>query len=314
MKIVRSLAALPHEKNSVVTVGTFDGVHVAHREIIRDVVNRARTREGRSVVVTFDPHPKEVVPSSKGPVSLLTTLEERITLLGSLNVDLLYIIAFTREFSLLTATEFYRTYVVEGVGVGEVVVGYDHMFGRNREAGIEELLAMGRTFDFSVFAVHPYSVDGALVSSTRIRRLLLAGDVEHARELLTVPYQLRGIVVHGDGRGSKIGFPTANLDLADPKKVVPGRGVYAVGVAIGGKVWGGMLNIGVRPTVSDSGTMMIEVHIFDFSGNLYGQSLSVSFYRKLREERRFPSLEDLTAQLREDRVQALRAVAEFVKI
>ncbi len=313
MIVVRTPSATARNQNSVVTVGTFDGVHVAHREIIRDVVQRARTREGRSVVVTFDPHPKEVVASVKGPVRLLTTLDERIAVLEALGVDLLVVIPFTKEFSRLGSREFYRTYVVEGIGVSEVVVGYDHMFGRDREAGIDELVHMGKEFDFSVFAVHQVMMDGQPVSSTRIRNALAAGDVDHAAGMLGAPYSMTGDVVTGDRRGATIGFPTANIRPLDPRKVVPGRGVYLVSVRIGSETRFGMLNIGVRPTVTDGSTETIEVHILDFSGELYGARLSVSFLRKLREERKFGSVGELKDQLQRDREASRVFVAELIR-
>ena len=311
MTIVRLPAQPVHDRNSVVTVGTFDGVHVAHREIVREVVNRAHMREGRSVVVTFDPHPKEVVTSVKGPVKLLTTLEERIASFEPLGVDLLVIIPFTLDFSRLGSHEFYQQYIVEKIGVSEVVVGYDHMFGRNREAGIDELVHMGKEFGFSVFAVAPLAVDGEPVSSTRIRKALAAGDIERSRRLLGASYSLTGDVVGGDRRGGAVlGFPTANIKPRHDKKIIPGNGVYVVSVTVGGQQRFGMLNIGVRPTVTDDAKETIEVHIFDFSGDLYGAPITVSFLRKLREERRFASLQDLVDQLHRDREQSLLYLSE----
>jgi len=313
MRVLHSLSEISRDKNSVVTVGTFDGIHRAHQEIIRELVNRARMREGRSVLITFDPHPKEVVASTRGPVRLLTTLEERIALLEPLNVDLIFVIPFTLEFSRLTSEEFYRQYVVNGMGVSEVVVGYDHMFGRDRAAGIDELVHMGRYFDFSVFAVHAYAVDGETVSSTRIRKALSAGDVEHAERLLGRPYTLAGTVVSGDRRGATLGFPTANIQPLSEKKVTPANGVYIVAVTIGSERRYGMLNIGVLPTVTDGKNLTIEVHLFDFSGELYEKEIAVSFLRRLRDERRFSSLGELTDQLHRDREESLRYIASYVK-
>ena len=314
MRIVRSLSEISRNKQSVVTVGTFDGIHRAHQEIIREVVNRARMWEGRSVVVTFDPHPKEVVTSTRGPVKLLTTLDERIARLEHLQVDVLLILPFTPQFSRLSSREFYQQCIVEGVGVSEVVVGYDHMFGRNREAGIDELVHMGKEFGFSVFAVHAVTVDGEAVSSTRIRKALAAGDLEHAMRLLGEPYSLSGLVVPGDRRGATLGFPTANIRPASEKKIVPARGVYLVKAAFGKDLRYGMLNIGVRPTVSEGTNETIEVHLLGFSGDLYGTTIKVWFLRRLREERRFSSLQELTAQLHRDREDALRYIAEFAEV
>ncbi len=314
MRIVRELSGVVRDKNSVATVGTFDGVHRAHQEIIREVVNRARMREGRSVVITFDPHPKEVVSSTKGgEVRLLSTMEERIALFENLKIDLLFSIPFTLEFSRLGSHEFYGRYVVNGVGVSEVVVGYDHMFGRDREAGIGELVKIGQEFDFSVFAVHPYTVEGETVSSTRIRRALAFGDLPRAEKMLGYPYRLSGRVVRGDGRGKTIGFPTANISPDSLRKIVPARGVYVVAAEVRGRRQYGMMNIGVRPTVTAGVAETLEVHLFDFSEELYGDTVIVTFLRRLRDERRFAGVEELVRQLGRDREDSLRVLAEQKK-
>ena len=304
MKVVRTVGELSRNPNSIVTVGTFDGVHLAHQEILREVVRRAGQRRGRSVVITFDPHPKEVVTSPRGNVLLLTTLEERLSRMDELGIDLVYVIRFTVEFSRLTAREFLEHHVQGSVGVAEVVIGYDHMFGRDRLAGKDELEAMGRELGFAVDAIAPLLVDGDPVSSTRIRKSLGAGDVERASRFLGRPYKLAGTVMAGDGRGRKLGFPTANLVPLEGRKVVPRRGVYLVGVTAGGQKRFGMMNIGVRPTVVARGAETLEVHILGFDGDLYGTSLEVAFLRRLRDERRFGSEAELERQQREDESRA----------
>ena len=313
MKIVRSIEQIDHELNSVVTVGTFDGVHLAHQEIVREVVNRARMKEGRSVVVTFDPHPKEVVGKKEDPVQLLSTLDERCELLSKLNIDLLYIINFTYAFSRLSSREFYEGEIVRGVGASEVVVGYDHMFGRDREAGIEKLVRMGQEFNFSVFAVHPYKVDGKTISSSLIRRALTAGDVESAQRFLGYPYTLSGTTIHGDGRGKTIGYPTANIKPSSGKKVVPGNGVYFVGVLWSGTQYFGMMNIGTRPTITETGERTIEVNIFDLEADLYGETLTVTFLRRLRDELKFSSITELVEQIDRDKENCMKYMAEHAR-
>lgn len=304
MRIVRSLDPGLFDPNSVVTVGTFDGVHLAHRQIIERVVGRARERAGRSVVVTFDPHPKEIVRSAQGAVGLLTTLDERCERLSELGVDLAVILRFTREFSRLTAEEFYTRYLVRGVGLSEVIVGHDHMFGRDRQAGQKELERLARAFGFGVSVVPPLAVGGDIISSTRIRRALAAGAVERAGAMLGYPYRLRGTVVRGDGRGAALGYPTANLDMSGVPKIIPARGVYAVDVEAVGIRTGGMANIGVRPTFSDGDRETIEINLFDTVTRLYGKTVCVGFVERLRDERKFTGAEELVAQLAEDERRA----------
>ena len=309
MKVIRSVAEAHKDLNSVVTVGTFDGVHCAHQEIIREVVRRARDRKGRSVVITFDPHPKEVVASPKGSVQLLTTIDERVALLESLGVDLLLVIWFTFEFSRISAEAFYKDYIVNGVGASEVVVGYDHMFGRDRQGTVRELEEMGRKYGFSLVTVPPFQVAGEVVSSTRVRKALAAGDIEHAAALLGRPYSLQGRVVEGDRRGAQLGFPTANIHPEPANKVIPAHGVYVVRVHIAGEQKFGMMNIGVRPTVAAGLAETLEVHILDFDRNIYGALINLEFLRRLRGERKFGSLAELTAQLETDREETRRFVA-----
>jgi riboflavin kinase/FMN adenylyltransferase len=304
MIVAHSVKETGRDPGSVVTVGTFDGVHLAHAEIIREVVSRAKMREGRSVVITFDPHPKQVVGATGGSVELLSTIAERVDLIGMLGVDILLVLEFTYAFSRIRPRDFYRSYVVEGTGVDEVIVGYDHMFGRDRGAGINDLLKMGKEFDFSVFAVHPFTVEGVTVSSTVIRKALGAGDVERASRFLGRPYSFSGTVVRGDGRGKTIGFPTANIRPVSASKIVPAHGVYAVSVRIGNEQHYGMMNIGFRPTVATVPAETIEVHLFDFDRDIYGEQVAVSFLRRLRDERKFDSLSDLVEQLGRDREEA----------
>jgi riboflavin kinase / FMN adenylyltransferase len=307
MNIIRSLEGMRYVKNSVITVGTFDGVHLAHREIIREVVNRARMREGRSVVVTFDPHPKSVVASARGPVQLLSTPRERVALLSTLQIDELVIIPFSYEFSRIGARAFLKDILGGIFGVSEIVVGYDHTFGRDREAGTQDLVALGRDLDFSVFAVHPLTLDGETISSTHIRRALMAGDLERAERMLGYPYQLTGTVVNGDHRGRTIGFPTANVMPEDPHKLVPANGVYLVAVDVAGTQGYGMMNIGVRPTVTSGILRVIEVHILDFDRDIYDETITATILKRLRDERKFSSLEELTGQLARDRDAARQA-------
>ncbi|MBI3765876.1 MAG: bifunctional riboflavin kinase/FAD synthetase [Ignavibacteriales bacterium] len=306
MIVVRSVQELTHDKNSVLTVGTFDGVHLGHRSIIKELVTRARSHHGRSVIVTFEPHPREVV--GRGPIKLLTPLEERLDLIGQLAVDITVVLEFTYEFSRQTSQEFYERYAVRGVGVSEVIVGHDHMFGIDREGGIQELQALGKTFDFSVAVVEPVSIDGEAVSSSKIREMLLQGDVERAEIFLGRPYSITGNVVQGDRRGTQIGFPTANLDPVHSFQLIPAEGVYCVSVLVGENQYYGMMNIGTRPTFHTELKRTIEVNIFDFNKIIYGSLLRVQFLKRLRPEKKFLSQDELITQLRQDRAQCMNYI------
>jgi riboflavin kinase/FMN adenylyltransferase len=224
----------------------------------------------------------------------------------------LVVIEFTFEFSRLKFHEFYERYLVKKIGVSEVVVGYDHMFGRNREGTTEDLVHMGQEFGFSVIALQQYTVDGEVVSSTQVRQAIGAGNMERAKKFLGYDYQMRGTVVQGDGRGRTIGYSTANIEPDSPSKLIPAKGVYFVGVQLDEKKYFGMMNIGVRPTITEEMRRTIEVHIFDFDADIYGRRPVISFLKRLRDEQKFASLEDLVNQLGADKTMSLKYLAEHV--
>lgn len=309
MITVSRLSDIPYVKNSVVTVGTFDGVHLAHQALLRDVVERARARDGRSVVVTFDPHPKEIVTGS--PMQLLTSLEERQQICEQIGIDVFFRIEFTYDFSRQSSRDFYLRYVVQGCGVSEVVEGYDHHFGRDREGSIEALLGLGREFEFSVAALKPVYVDEEIVSSSQIRQHLLHGRVDRASRLLGRPYGISGTVIRGDGRGRKLGYPTANMHMSSSRKLIPSNGIYGAHVDIGGPLHFGMVSIGVRPTFFEQGVRTVEVNLLDFDGDLYGRTISVQFLKRLRDERKFENAEHLIEQMRKDEQESRKLKAEF---
>ncbi len=308
MNVARSLADLPGGRPSVVTVGTFDGVHAGHRSILEQLVTHSREQGIRNVVVTFTPHPRTVV--KRGPVALLTTLEERLALFAECGVENTLVIEFTFEFSRQSPEEFILNTIVP-IGTREMIIGYDHLFGRDREAGTHELRVMAHEHGIDAVVVDPVHIGGAVVSSSSIRRQLDAGDVAGARAALLRPYALTGQVVRGDGRGSTLGFHTANVAVADPEKLVPANGVYAVTASVRGKEMQGMMNIGFRPTFERNDARTLEVHLFDFSETLYGESITVRFYQRLRDERKFSSAEELVRQLRMDRDQARTILQEL---
>lgn len=299
------LEHIERAENSVVTVGTFDGVHEGHRALMEALVKKAKERNARSVVVTFNPHPREILDHNSNKIRLLTTLQERGDILKELGVDVLLVIPFTRDFSLLSSEEFVRDIVYKEVGVSEFVIGYDHHFGKDRTGTIETIEKLGNELGFSSYVVSKKEMGDITISSTTIRKELREkGDVEQAAKLLGRNYILNGVVIHGDERGRTIGFPTANLKPEHPNKIVPKKGVYAVKARVGDKWFGGMMNIGVRPTFEGSSNTL-EVHIFDFDQMIYGQTIQIRFIKRLRDEQKFKTVGELVAQLEKDKESAL---------
>lgn len=299
---------ITHDDQSVVTVGTFDGVHRGHQAIIEYLRRRAEDQSGPSTLVSFDPHPRSVVHGDDVP--LLTTVAERADLLEDLGLDRFVVIPFSMEFAQLSPEAYVRDVLVQRIGVQEITVGYDHRFGKDRAGDVDLLRELGATHAFEVDVIPPQEVDRDVVSSSSIRTLVgEEGAIEQANERLGRPYRLKGIVAHGEGRGRELGYPTANLALEDARKLIPKRGVYATTVTLpDGRQEGGMMNIGRRPTF-DEMDVTVEVHLLDFEGDLYGEQLSVQFLRRLRDEQKFQSAEALTAQLSEDE-QRCRTVVE----
>ena len=299
--------SLRPDRQSVVTTGTFDGVHVGHRAIVRYLVERAAEVGGVATVVTFDPHPREVLTGH--PVPLLTTLDERADALEALGVERFVVVPFSRDVSLLEPEAYVRDVLVGRVGMREIVIGYDHRFGRKARGDRALLESLGRDLGFSVDVIPEQVLGDVTVSSTEVRRQLAeAGDAAQAARLLGRPYRITGTVVRGDGRGRTIGVPTANVEPADPRKLVPKTGVYAVRAVLpDGSEAEGMMNVGRRPTFGAGGARTIEAHLFDVEADLYGRRLAVDVVARLRDERRFDGADALVRQLADD-AEAARAV------
>jgi len=308
MKFERGLEQLVRDPRSVVTVGTFDGLHRGHQAVLAYVRAQAQQRGGISTVLSFDPHPREVLRGE--PVPLLTTIEERAALLEAFGIDRFIVLPFTPELAAMSAIDFVEQVLVGRIGLQAVCVGYDHTFGRNREGNVALLEALGPRYGFAVDVIPPQVVNDRTVSSTLIRQLLLRdGAVEQAARLLGRPYSLQAVVVRGDGRGRLIGFPTANLHAAHPRKIIPRNGVYAVRVWLADQPsWlGGMMNIGMRPTF-EGDRRTLEVHILEFEDNLYGKLMRIDFIARLRDEQRFETVEALRAQLFRDRQRCIEVL------
>ncbi|MES2691139.1 MAG: bifunctional riboflavin kinase/FAD synthetase [Bacteroidota bacterium] len=304
MKVYRSLEELPQIKNAIVTQGTYDGVHAAHKVILDRVKQIAKEKNGETVVMTFDPHPRMVLFPDDHGLRLLNTLDEKIAALEQEGIDHLLIIPFTKEFSRLTSLQFIRDIIVNKIGTKVLVIGYNHRFGKNREGSFEHLKEYSGLYGFDVEEIPEQDIDEIAVSSTRIRKALEEGDVLLAAKYLGKPYTITGLVTKGKQLGRTIGFPTANIKVEDPNKLIPANGVYAVKVFINTRTFNGMLNSGVRPTV-DGLTHTIEVHLFDFNEDIYDQTIKVAFVDKLRDEKKFDGLDALTNQLQKDKLHAL---------
>ncbi|MBC7923290.1 MAG: bifunctional riboflavin kinase/FAD synthetase [Ferruginibacter sp.] len=302
MKVYQGLDAFQRLPLAVVTSGTFDGVHVGHQKILSRLHEASRQYRGESVVITYWPHPRLVVSDSSQDLKLLSTIDERIETLAGLRIDHLLIIPFTRDFSQLSSEEFVSRILVE-IGTKRLIIGHDHRFGRNREGSFESLRDHASRYGMDVEEIPRQDIEAVGVSSTRIRNALLEGNVTVASQHLGRPYCLKGVVMKGNQLGRTIGFPTANVQVPEPYKLIPADGVYAVRVAYQDQLYDGMLNIGVRPTVSGT-TRTTEAHLFDFDREIYGQEVTVYLVDRLRDERKFAGLPELKEQLANDRQRA----------
>jgi len=300
MKIFRNLEKSNYDKHSIVTVGTFDGVHKGHRVVIDKLHDLKEKFGGRSVVVTFEPHPQLILRNRSTEIKLLSTTHERLEMFQILGVDVVYVLKFTEEFSSTSAEEFLKKYLVDGIGMEHLVLGFDHSFGKNREGNFESLNALTEKYGFDLYKVEEFKGESK-INSTSIRNLLMNGDLEGAREILGGDYSFEGTVVTGDKRGSTIGFPTANLKVMDAHKLIPKNGVYFVKVIVEHGEYFGMMNIGYRPTVSTGNEIFIEVNIFDFDKDIYGKKIKVVLKEYIRDEKKFNSLEELVKQLNIDK-------------
>jgi len=305
MNIYKDVNDISKDDNTVISVGTFDGVHRAHRQIIGSVVRLAQEKNARSLIITFDPHPQEVLRMRIPDIKLLTTVEEKLRFFQQLGVENVFIIKFTLEFSRTPARDFYEKLICGKIGLSDLVVGFDHGFGRDREGNLRMLAGLGKELNFKLHKIEEIDVDHERISSTAIRKHLAHGEIEDANHLLGYEYGFGGIVVEGDKLGENLGFPTANIKPLAENKAMPKDGVYCVKVDVIGETHYGMMNIGYRPTVSEGKTKSIEVNIFDFDKNIYGERIRISFLKRLRDEAKFASKEELRKQMELDRKKSL---------
>jgi len=296
------------EKTSIVTIGTFDGVHIGHKEIIKSLVKNAHSNEDKSVILTFYPHPRLILQQGID-LKLITTLQEKISLLEKTGLDYLIIEPFTKEFSRLTALDFVRDILVRELKMKKLVIGYDHHFGRNREGNFEQLQEYGKVYGFEVEEIPAQDIQNISVSSTKIRKALEEGNIEKANIYLGYEFMITGRVIHGRGLGTKWNYPTINIQLEEKYKLIPKAGVYIVKTILNNMNVFGIMNIGFRPTVGGK-HQTIEVHLLDYNADLYGANIQVQLFYRLRDEQKFSSVDKLITQIKQDEKKARELIAK----
>lgn len=309
MKKVENIIQNCSKQPTIITIGTFDGVHIGHQKIIQKLTKTAKKSNLQSVVLTFFPHPRMVLQQD-ADIKLLNTIDERLQILNSFGVQHTLVKTFTKDFSNLSAYDFVKTILVDELNAKQIIIGYDHHFGKNRSADINDLKRFGKQFNFEVKEIPEQDIDDVAVSSTKIRKALESGDISTANLYLGYPYFLTGMVIKGKGLGRQIEFPTANIHIKETYKLIPKNGVYVVKSTINGVLYFGMLNIGTNPTVGGK-HQSIEVHFFDFDTDIYDQKIKVELLERLRDEHKFESVEALKNQLKKDKVNAKLFIADY---
>lgn len=309
MKTYNSIPNYHSTSKTIVTIGTFDGVHIGHQKILEKIVQNAKVLNCESLVLTFFPHPRMVLQDST-TIKLLNTVDEKSLLLEKIGIDTLIIHPFDKEFSRLSAEEFVKTILVDKFNIQKIIIGHDHRFGRNRTANIDDLIQFGKEYNFEVEQISVEEIDAVAVSSTKIRTAILDGDITLANEYLGYEYFFSGDVVKGKQLGRTIGFPTANIHIKEDYKLIPKNGVYIVKSSYEGKTLFGMMNIGTRPTV-DGENQTIEVYFFEFNKEIYNETLTITILKRIRPEIKFNSLDDLKSQIEKDKIFTLNYLSDL---
>jgi len=310
MNIFKSIDEINKDENTVLTIGTFDGIHKGHKYLFDKLKLYSNQNNLRNVVITFEPHPRTVV--SDFQIQLLTTLEEKAELLSQLGIDNLLVINFSKEFAEQTSEEFITNIICNKIGVKHIIIGHDHKFGKNRNGDDIELIELGEKNNFTVECLDAIKNDENIISSTKIRNALLAGDVQNANMLLGRNYCFHGIVVKGVSRGKILGFPTANINVADKNKLIPKNGVYIVKAYVEDEIVYGVMNVGLRPTFEDTIDVVIEAHLFEFNKNVYDKDIKIELLNRIRDEQKFNSKEELIYQIGKDKKQAIQFVGKII--
>ena len=306
MKIFNNIQSYSPEKESILTIGTFDGVHIGHNKILTKLVEESKKNNLSSLIMTFFPHPRMVLQKSQ-EIKMIDTIDEKIHLFEKTGVDNLIIQPFDENFSKIRAKEFVEEILVKKLKIKHIIIGYDHRFGKDREASVEDLKKFGLNYMFTVEEIAAQEIHSIAISSTKIRNAILKGEIKKCNEYLGRNFMLTGEVVHGDGLGKKINFPTANIEIIDTYKIIPKNGVYLVKTIINSEIYFGMMNIGVRPTIGGK-NKSLEIHFFNFKDNIYNKTISVEIICKIRDEEKFSSIDELKIQLKKDEQFCLKLI------
>ena len=304
LKIFNSIQSFTTQSKTIVTLGTFDGVHLGHKKILEKVIASSKNLNAESVVLTFFPHPRTVLQSTE-EMKQLNTIDEKIVLMNELGIDNLVIHPFNKDFSRLTAEEFVKNVLIGQFNIKKIIIGHDHRFGRNRTADINDLIEFGKEYDFEVEQISAEEINEAAISSTKIRNALNEGNIDLANQYLGYEYMISGKIIEGKKLGRTIGFPTANIFVEENYKLIPKSGVYIVKVNVLEKAFFGMMNIGTNPTTDDSKNQKIEVNILEFDDDIYNKSITIHFLKRIRDEKKFDTLNDLKNQLNLDKEATL---------
>ena len=308
MKIYKSISDFFCTKKTIITIGTFDGVHIGHKKILEKISQHSNQNKFESIVLTFFPHPRIVLQTGLD-MKQLNTINEKVSLIRNVGVDNLVIHPFDKAFSQLTAEDFVKQVLVDKFNIHKIIIGHDHRFGKNRTANIDDLISFGKKYDFEVEQITAEEIEEVAISSTKIRNALLEGNIKLANQYLGYNYTINGIVIKGNQLGRTIGFPTANIEIKEDYKLIPLNGVYIVKTLINNQIVFGMMNIGTKPTVGGI-SQSIEVHLFDFNDDIYDKTIEISFLERIRDEQKFESIEFLKKQLSDDKLQSLKFISE----
>ncbi len=308
MKILNGFENIVLDQCSVISIGTYDGIHAGHKKVITKLVQDAKEHQCLSVVITFSPHPRLVLYPEQKDLKLIDTEEEKFDKFRKMGIDVLIVIPFSKEFAATSYIHFVEEFLVKKLSIRKFVLGKDHRFGKHREGNLEAMQNLAETYNFTIDYVSTYEFEGIEVSSTKIRKAIVIGDIEKANKMIGDYFSLEAHVIEGRKIGQHIGFPTANLEIENPYKLIPPEGVYAVIVLYDDKKYKGMLNIGKNPTVSNDANLKTEVHILDFSQNIYGDSIRVLFVKRIRNEMKFDNLDMLKQQLSKDKSEIINTL------